>query len=177
VTRNLIPSFVESTAFIQLLRDCGGLPQYVQIVCEEVSAYYKRNTILPMRDWDWVYIQDQVIERINRTYHTIPMDAIVGCLVGISVWRTDSIADTTWERLEMSGGIVITPKFRPVIPFLKLLSMVRKTTGDELRQLSICPMVNSPEAERCFNWQQWEIFNMEFAVMKLKVLFKYYAGM
>lgn len=174
--RGMIPSFHESAAFRQLLHDSGGLPRFVQIVCEEAATYRQTQPDLPMKEWDWTYLQEKCVEEISSTYHRIPEEALIDCLLGMRIDRNAHVGDQTWGQLEMSGAIVIVNRV-PVVPYLGLLNFVRHSGDGYLTQLSIWPMLNAPDKEKCFTWQDWERFNMEFAVMKLKLLFKRHKGM
>ncbi len=175
--QGLIPVFHNTVAFMQLLCDCGGLPRFIQFVCENVAAYHEQNPMLPMVQWDWVHILETCIISIGSAYHEIPREALVDCLLGTSVTHHSTIGNKTWGQLEMSGAIAIVDNV-PVVPFLGLLNFARRTNDTYLTELSIWPMLNAPPPiEKCFNWQDWEQFNVEFAVMKLKLLFKRSQGL
>lgn len=132
-----------------------------------------------MGEWDWTHIQDQSVIAIDEAYHLIPSEALIDCLLGMRVDRKATVVigrNETWGQLEMSGAIVIVDSV-PIIPFLGLLNFVKTMPDQPLKQLSIWPMLNAPAGiEKCFTWQDWERFNMEFAVMKLKLLFARFPG-
>lgn len=162
---------------MQLLRDCGGLPRFVQIVCEKAATFHQEQPDLPMGEWDWSYLQEMCVSEIGSAYHRIPEEALIDCLLGMQINRSTFVGDQTWGQLEMSGAIVIVNQV-PVVPYLGLLNFVRHNADGYLTRLSVWPMLNAPAGiEKCFTWQDWERFNMEFAVMKLKLLFERHSGM
>ncbi len=177
MVENLIPAYCESAAFMQVLRDCGGLPRFIQFACEKAIEYHQDHKDIPMEEWDWPYFQDTCIDEIHSTYHIIPSEALIDCLLGMQIERQNFVGNQTWGQLEMSGAVVIVNKV-PVVPYLALLNFVRKTPDHYLTRLSVWPMVKAPTGiEKCFVWQDWEHFNMEFAVMKLKLLFAQNSGL
>ncbi len=112
-------------------------------MCEVAAEYYKKHQNIPMEEWDWTHIQDLCVKSISESYHTVPSEALINCLLGMPVDRKEVIGTKTWGQLEMSGAIVIVDHV-PAMPYLGLLNFVKTMPDEKLKQLSIWSMLNAP---------------------------------